>query len=136
MWYVSASDAEIIFDIVPEEGKVVAASIDAIVVPVAIAEDRALTVDTNSKYVVDGKVTSKKDLGDAYAMRPASPIEKEWDEQAAAIETAATGKTAEEVKALVAGEDELAEATMTVTSYLAAIAKATDYAAKDLISAR
>ena len=69
-------------------------------------------------------------------MRPASPIQAEWNEQAAVIEAAATGKTAETVKTLVAGEGELAGATMTVTSYLKAIAKAATYAEKTVIAAR
>lgn len=121
--------------VMAKEGVTEAVELDEIVVPVAIADDRTLTVDTSSKYAKNG-ITSKKDLGDAYAMKPASPIEKEWDEQCEAIETAATGKTVEEIKAFEAGKGELAEATMTITNYVAAIAKATEYAAKDLISAR
>ena len=69
-------------------------------------------------------------------MRPASPIGAEWDEQALVIEAAVVGKTAEQVTALVAGEGELAGATMTVTTYLKAIAKAATYAEKAMISAR
>lgn len=128
--------------VMANEGKTEAVELDEVVVPVAVAADGALSLDTTSKYVQNGVVTSKKDLGDKYAMKSTSAgigkIEggAEWDEQAVAIETAATGKTATEIKALVAGEGELAGATMTVTSYLAAIAKATDYAAKALISAR
>ena len=119
-----------------KDGKIEAALFDPIITPVAIAEDGTLALDTASKYVVDGKVASKKTLGDAYAMRPASPIGAEWDEQALVIEAAAAGKTAAEVTALVAGEGELAGATMTVTTYLKAIAKAATYAEKAMISAR
>lgn len=128
--------------VMANEGTTEAVQLDEVVVPVAIAENRALSLDSSSKYVQNGVVTSKKDLGDKYAMKSTSAnigkIEggAEWDEQATTIETATTGKTATEIKALVAGEGELAGATMTVTNYLAAIAKATDYAAKDLISAR
>ena len=119
-----------------KDGKIEAALFDSIITPVAIAEDGTLALDTASKYVVDGKVASKKTLGDAYAMRPASPIGAEWDEQALVIEAAAAGKTAAEVTALVAGEGELAGATMTVTTYLKAIAKAATYAEKTVIAAR
>lgn len=118
-----------------KDNKVEAALIDAIVYPVAIDAEGALSTDTTSKYIKDGKVVSKKTLGDDYAMRPASPIGAEWDEQAAVIEAAAAGKTGAEVKALVAGEGELAGATMTVTSYLNAIAKAADYATRTVINA-
>ena len=116
-------------------GKVEVALFDSIIYPVAIAEDGTLSTDTSSKYIEEGKVVSKKDLGDKYAMKPASPIGAEWDEQAAVIEAAAAGKTADEIKALVAGEGELAGATMTVTTYLKAIAKAAVYAEKAVINA-
>ena len=121
---------------IAKDGKIEAALFDSIITPVAIAEDGTLALDTASKYVKDGKVVSKKILGDDYAMRPASPIGAEWDEQALVIETAVVGKTAEQVTALVAGEGELAGATMTVTTYLKAIAKATTYAEKTVIAAR
>ena len=128
--------------VMANNGKTEAVKMDEIVVPVAIAADGALSLDTGSKYVQNGVVTSKKDLHELYAMKETSKnigkIEggAEWDEQAAAIEAAATGKTAEEIKALVAGEGELTGATMTITNYTAAIAKATNYAGKTLISAR
>ncbi len=55
--------------------------------------------------VADGKFTvekgtfkSKKELGDDYAMKSASPIGKEWYEQAAAFEKWCVGKTADEIK--------------------------------------
>ena len=121
---------------IAKDGKIEAALFDSIITPVAIAEDGTLALDTASKYVKDGKVVSKKILGDDYAMRPASPIGAEWDEQALVIEAAVVGKTAEQVTALVAGEGELAGATMTVTTYLKAIAKATTYAEKTVIAAR
>ena len=86
-----------------------------------------------SKYIKEGKVVSKKALGDAYNMRPASPIGKEWFEQAAVIEAAAIGKTATEIEALVKGEGELAQATMTLDSYTGMLAKSARYAELALI---
>ena len=118
---------------VVDGGKVVAASIDAIVYPVAIAEDGTMSTDTASKYIKDGLVVSKKALGDAYAMRPASPVGKEWFEQAAIIEAAAIGKTATEIEGLVANEGDLVGATMTLTSYTAMLAKSARYAEMALI---
>ena len=111
-----------------KDGKVVAATFDQVVFPVAIAEDGTLSGDTTAKYFKDGVLKSKKVLGDAYAMKPASGIEKEWFEQAAVIDAACAGKTATEITALVKGEGELTGATMTVSSYLSAIAKAVNYA--------
>lgn len=111
-----------------KDGKVVAATFDQVVFPVAIAEDGTLSGDTTAKYFKDGVLKSKKVLGDAYAMKPASKIEKEWFEQAAVIDAACAGKTATEITALEKGEGELTGATMTVSSYLSAIAKAVKYA--------
>lgn len=111
-----------------KDGKVVAATFDQVVFPVAIAEDGTLSGDTTAKYFKDGNLKSKKVLGDAYAMKPASKIKKEWFEQAAVIDAACAGKTASEITALVKGEGELSGATMTVSSYLSAIAKAVNYA--------
>lgn len=118
---------------VVEDGKVVAAAVDAIVYPVAIAEDGTLSTDTSSKYIKNGKVVSKKTLGDEYAMRPASPVGKEWFEQAAIIEAAAIGKTATEIATLVKNEGDLVGATMTLDSYVAMLVKAAQYAEKDVI---
>ena len=118
-----------------KDGKIEAALMDEIVCPVAIAEDGTTSLGSG-KYVKDGALVSKKTLGDDYAMRPASPIKAEWDEQAAVIEEAVIGLTASEVTALEAGKDSLAGATMTVNSYLAAIAKAATYAEKEVIAAR
>ncbi|MDY2575705.1 MAG: hypothetical protein SOW55_07055 [Bacilli bacterium] len=111
-----------------KDGKVVAATFDQVVFPVAIAEDGTLSGDTTAKYFKDGVLKSKKVLGDAYAMKPASGIKKEWFEQAAVIDAACAGKTATEITALEKGKGELSGATMTVSSYLSAIAKAVNYA--------
>ena len=119
---------------VVEGGKVVASAIDAIVYPVAIAEDGTMSTDTASKYIgSDGLVISKKTLGDDYAMKPASPVGKEWWEQAAIIEAAAIGKTSAEISALVKNEGDLVGATMTLDSYTAMLAKSATYAEKDVI---
>src|SRR5690554_3237756 len=63
---------------------------------------------------------SKMELGDDYGMRAASPIGKEWNEQAEALEKYVTGKTLEEVKGIAvnggypADEDLTASVTMNI----------------------
>lgn len=112
-----------------KDGKVVAGTFDEVVYPVAIAEDGALSGDTSSKYLTNGVLKSKKVLKDAYAMQPASPLEKgEWYQQAEVLDAAVIGLSGTEITALVAGEGTLAGCTMTASSYLAAYAKAVKYA--------
>lgn len=74
-----------------------------------------------------GSYATKKELKEAYNMKGASPIEKEWYEQAAAYEAWARGKSAEEIKGAVDGEgyptdeDLLAGCTITVSAIVAAV---------------
>ena len=78
------------------EGKITSCLIDASQAKCSIAD---------GKFTVEkGAYQSKKELRENYNMKVASPIEKEWFEQAAAFEVWAKGKTAAEVKAGV-GED-------------------------------
>ncbi len=78
------------------EGKITSCLIDA---------SQAKCSITDGKFTVEkGAYQSKKELKENYNMKVASPIEKEWFEQAAAFEAWAKGKTAAEVKAGV-GED-------------------------------
>ena len=78
------------------EGKITSCLIDASQAKCSIAD---------GKFTVEkGAYQSKKELKENYNMKVASPIEKEWFEQAAAFEAWAKGKTAAEVKAGV-GED-------------------------------
>ena len=112
-----------------KDGKVVAGTFDQVVYPVAIAEDGSLSGDTSSKYLTNGVLKSKKVLKDAYAMQPASPLEKgEWYQQAEVLDAAVVGLGQAEITALVKGEGALAGCTMTASSYLAAYAKAVKYA--------
>ena len=99
-----------------------------------------------AKYVIDatGKITtdkatqfqSKYELDDAYGMRIASPIGKEWDEQADHFVAYCIGKTIDEIKGVALTEagkaadaDLAAGCTMTVTEYLAVVEKAVNNAA-------
>ena len=114
-------------------GKIAAASLDAVVASFTISEDGSeVSLNTAAKYfAVDGEnVTwkSKKTLGDAYAMRNASPIKKEWFEQIAALETFAVGKTAAEIGAATKEALTTAGTSITATAYTASLKKAAEYA--------
>lgn len=119
-----------------DEGKVVAAEIDAIVYPLSVSKELAtlgkISVNTSQKYFQNGKLTSKNTLGDAYAMAERNEGQTgctlEWYEQAAVIEAASLNKTSAEIAKLVKGEGELATATITLNNYVAALAKAAKYA--------
>jgi len=80
---------------VDADGKVTSCIIDASQAKCTIAD---------GKFTVEkGAFKSKKELGDDYAMKSASPIGKEWYEQAAAYEQWCIGK-ADEIKGCY-GED-------------------------------
>ena len=99
-------------------------------------------VQTKFNFSTTGEITtdlaktfdSKKELGDAYNMRGASPIGKEWDEQAEALEKYVTGKTIEQVKGIAldggypTDEDLTSSVTMNISSIIAAIEKAVNNA--------
>lgn len=109
-------------------GKVIAASVDAVVVSFAVVEG-IYAVNLTAKYhkgstLTDLKVLSKKTLGDDYAMKSASPIQAEWFTQAAAMEAGFVGKSADEIAALT----EISGATITISSYVSAAARAARYA--------
>lgn len=75
---------------VDADGKVTSCIIDASQAKCTIAD---------GKFTVEkGAFKSKKELGDDYAMKSASPIGKEWYEQATAFEQWCIGKTADEIK--------------------------------------
>ena len=80
------------------EGKIVQCVIDAVQVKANVNENGEMTTDPATTF------QTKKELGAAYNMAPASPIGKEWDAQAAAFEAWCVGKTAEEVAAGVGAD--------------------------------
>ena len=83
------------------------------------AEDGVITsslIDasqTNINFDATGKITtdlaaalqSKNELGDAYGMKSASSIGKEWNEQADAFSKYVVGKTSEEVSGIAVDAD-------------------------------
>ena len=94
------------------------------------------TADATVAYTGDGKAianesfATKYELGDAYNMVAYGGSVKEWYEQADAFESVVCGKTLDEVKALVAGEDKGTEevinagCTITIVEFVQAIEKA------------
>lgn len=87
----TTTDVSLVAVTVNEDGVIEACAIDAI--------QGKVSFDANGKVTSEaGAVLSKKELGDDYGMRVASPIGKEWDEQVEAIEAYAIGKTVEELK--------------------------------------
>ena len=87
----STTDVSLVAVTVTEEGVIESCKIDAIQGKVAFGADGKVISEA-------GEVLTKKELGDDYGMRVASPIGKEWDEQVEAIEAYVVGKTVEELK--------------------------------------
>lgn len=117
-----------------KDGKIVAIAIDNAQTKVAFNADGTLKTD------VKAEPKTKRDLGDAYGMKEASGLKKEWYEQMDAFEAWAIGKTVDEVMALpVKAKDEAHPAvpdtpdltssvTISVESYQAAIKEAVERA--------
>ncbi len=104
------------------DGKITSCLIDASQAKCTIAD---------GKFTVEkGAYKTKKELQGDYNMAPASPIGKEWFEQAAAFEDWAKGKTAEQIKAAVDDKgyatdaDLKAGCTITISSIVENVAKA------------
>lgn len=83
------------------------------------------------KSDIAAEVKTKNELGDAYGMKKASGIQKEWNEQAKAFADYVVGKTAEEVKGIAVNEkgapsdaDLTASVTVGVADIIEAIEKA------------
>ncbi len=96
------------------------------------ASQSNVNFDATGKITTDLKVApqTKNELGDAYGMKKASSIGKEWNEQAAAFAAYVTGKTAAEVAGIAvsegyAGDSDLkASVTVHITDFLVIIDKA------------
>ena len=124
----TTTDISLVAVTVTEDGVIESCAIDAIQGKVAFGTDGKVTSEA-------GAVLSKKELGDDYGMRVASPIGKEWDEQVEAIEAYAVGKTVEELKTkaidengVVADADLASGATIYMGSFIWAIEAAVNNA--------
>ncbi|MBE3519522.1 MAG: hypothetical protein IMW97_04370 [Firmicutes bacterium] len=113
-----------------KDGKVVAATIDTAQTKVNFDKDLQVTSDLTA----EGK--TKVELGDAYGMRKASSIGKEWYQQIAEFEKWMVGKTVQEIKSLKVKQRDAAHpavpdvpeltslVTITVQDYIAAVEEA------------
>jgi len=120
-----------------------AAQVEAVVAAVVIDNDgrvvsckldmaqNVMNFTSDGKVVMKDEFMTKKELGDAYGMRKASGIGKEWYEQAEAIEDFVIGKTAKEIAGIPVNEsgkttdvDLVSGATVAISSYQKTIIKA------------
>lgn len=107
------------------KGKITSCVIDA--------SQGKVNFNTSGKITTDlkARVKSKNELGEAYGMKKASKIGKEWNEQAAAFAKYVTGKTIDQVANIAVnkdgkptGSDLLASVTISIEDLKAALAKA------------
>lgn len=125
-----------------------AAQVDTVMAAVTVdaaGKIVGVTIDTAQQKVefdATGKIATdltadqktKKELGDAYDMKKASSIGKEWYEQIASLENWMKGKTLAEVKAMKVVEGKTDEAdlkssvTISVTPYISAVEEAVNNA--------
>lgn len=121
-------DSTAVAVLVDDKGVIQNIVIDVIQTKFNFSATGEITTDLGTRFI------SKKELGDDYDMRKASPIGKEWDEQAEALEKYVTGKTLAEVKGIAidggypTDEDLTSSVTMRIDSILSAIEKAVNNA--------
>ena len=84
---------------VDDGGVIDSCVIDMVQAKISFSASGALTTDPSTTF------PSKNELGDGYGMKKASSIGKEWNEQAAALAGYAVGKTVDQLKGMVVGED-------------------------------
>lgn len=109
---------------VDAEGKIVACTIDALQTKITFSKDGKITTAPDTQF------QTKNELGDAYGMKKASAIGKEWNEQAAAYAAYTVGKTVDEVNQTAVTEgvpsdtDLAASVTLHIADFNNVIAKA------------
>lgn len=112
-------------------GKITSSFLDASICDVYFSTTGAITSDLTTP------LQTKQELKDAYGMKKASKIGKEWYEQANAFSAYVTGKTLDEVKGITITEEGLAgdadlvsSVTVHIGSFITVIEKAVVNAAK------
>ena len=109
---------------VNEEGVITSSILDAVQAKITFDANGVITADKSAD------VPSKNELGDAYGMKSASAIGKEWNEQAAAYAAYTVGKTVDEVQGTAVTEGRAADADLAasvsihITDFNTVIAKA------------
>ena len=111
--------------VVDENGVIIDCVIDVVQTKIKFSKTGEITTDSAAEFI------SKHELGDDYLMKGASPIGKEWYEQASALSEYIIGKTLDEVKGIAideggtpTSEDLTSSVTMKVGSMLEAVEKA------------
>lgn len=121
-----STDAKPQFDI--EMAAVTLGGDDRITACMTDTAQAKLTIENSLFSHAAGKMDTKRGKGDAYGMKAASSIKKEWYEQADAFDAYAVGKTAEELAKLSVGSDGKTDAisgcTMAVSGMLKNAVKA------------
>ncbi len=92
-------DSTVAAVLVGQDGKILKCSIDVAQTKVKFSKDGKLLTDLATAF------QSKQELKEAYGMKKASGIGKEWNEQADAFEAYVIGKTIDQVKGIALGED-------------------------------
>ena len=114
---------------VGDDGVIDDCVIDAIQSKIGFNTAGQLTTDPATTFA------SKNELGEAYGLKKASSIGKEWNEQAAAMAEYAVGKTVEELKGIAVNEngapaeaDLAASVTLSIGDFIAGIEDAVNNA--------
>jgi ribosomal protein L7Ae-like RNA K-turn-binding protein len=118
-------DSLIVAVTVDENGKIADCAIDEVQTKIDFGNDGIITT------ALDTTFKSKNELGEAYGMKKASSIGKEWNEQAEAFSAYVIGKTVDEVRGISVNEqgapedaDLLNSVTIHVSDFIAGIEKA------------
>lgn len=123
-----STDAKPQFDI--EMAAVTLGGDDRITACLTDTAQAKLTVENSLFSHAAGKMDTKRGKGEAYGMKQASSVKKEWYEQADAFDAYAVGKTAEELSKLSVGNDGKTDAisgcTMAVSGMLKNAVKAAE----------
>lgn len=124
------TDITMVAVLVDEEGVITDCVIDSVQSVINFDENGAISTDLETEFV------SKNELGDAYGMKVASSIGKEWNEQVAALADYAVGKTVEELKTtaidetgMAADVDLVSSATLYLGGFISGIEDAVNNAA-------
>lgn len=99
----AVADVSIAAVTVDADGKIVACTIDGAQTKVSFDATGKITTDLASEF------KTKQELGEAYGMKVASAIGKEWNEQADAFAQYCIGKTADEVTGIAVTEQGTAD---------------------------
>lgn len=127
---LAQSDITMVAVLVDDNGVITDCIIDALQAKISFDASGVITTDAATAVF-----RTKNELADAYGMKKASSIGKEWNEQMAALAEYAVGKTAQELAGIAlnekggAGEADLATSvTVSIAGYIDAIIAAVDSA--------